>query len=80
MKALVNHFGKKVEASYEGDSGYVMLPFGRCEIRASNDLLSFSLDGENERAIKQLQFMVDKHLTRFSKESISPLSWSLAVS
>ena len=75
MKALVNHFGRKATASYEGDSGYIEFDFGRCDIKAQTDTLSFILNSPGRDELDRLKMVVDKHLVRFSQDEITGLEW-----
>ena len=75
MKAMVNHFGQKTTAAYEADSGYVEFGFGRCDIEAQSDTLSFRLNSSGNEGLDRLKWMVDKHITRFSQNEISALTW-----
>ena len=75
MKAMINHFGRKTNAAYEADSGYVEFGFGRCDIEAQDESLSFRLNGTDEEGLNSLKWMVDKHISRFSQNEISALTW-----
>ncbi len=75
MKAMVNHFGQKTTAAYEADSGYVEFGFGRCDIEAKSDALSFQLNGSDHDGLDKLKWIVDKHITRFSQNEIAALTW-----
>ncbi len=75
MKAMINHFGRKTDAAYEGNRGYVEFGFGRCEIEAQDEALSFQLKGAGNQGLDQLKWMVDKHITRFSQNEIATLNW-----
>ena len=75
MKALVNHFGRKASAAYEGNSGYIEFDFGRCDIEAQPDTLSFTLNSPGQEELDRLKMVVDKHLVRFSQDEITGLEW-----
>ena len=75
MKALVNHFGRKASAAYEGSSGYIEFAFGRCDIQSDDDKLSFTLDSPGHEELERLKMVVDKHLIRFSQDEIVGLEW-----
>ena len=75
MKALVNHFSRKADAAYDGDSGYIEFEFGRCDIQAQPDKLSFTLNSPGEAELERLKMVVDKHLVRFSQDEITGLEW-----
>lgn len=75
MKALVNHFARKASAAYEGDSGYIEFAFGRCDIEANANALSFTLNSPGLEELDRLKMVVDKHLVRFSQDEITGLEW-----
>ncbi len=75
MKAMVNHFSQKTTAAYEADSGYVEFGFGRCDIQAQSETLSFQVTGAGSADLDRLKWMVDKHITRFSQNEITALTW-----
>ena len=78
MKALVNHFSRKADAAYTGDSGYIKFAFGRCDIEAQPDTLSFTVNGPGQEELERLKMVVDKHLVRFSQNDIMGLEWDAA--
>ena len=75
MKALVNHFGRKTTAAYEGNSGYIEFAFGRCDIQAQAGALAFALNSPENEGLARLQMVVDKHLARFSQNELVGLEW-----
>lgn len=77
MKALVNHFGRKTKAVYEENSGYIEFPFGRCDIQADAETLSFVLNSAGHEELEQLKMVIDKHLARFSQNEIVALEWQV---
>jgi hypothetical protein len=41
MKALCNHFSRKITAHYEGDKGTIEFGDGKCELTATASALTF---------------------------------------
>lgn len=76
MKALVNHFSRKIDASYEGDRGSISFGFGRCEIEAQTDSLIFVADSDNQSNLNRLEGVIDSHLRRFMQDEEVTLNWS----
>ena len=77
MKAMINHFGRKTNAAYEADKGYVDFGFGRCDMQADESALSFQLNSTSAEGIERLKWMIDKHITRFSQDEIAELNWQV---
>lgn len=75
MKALVNHFNKKVSAAYTDDSGYIEFGFGRCDIQASDDTLTFQATSNDADNLNLLQGVISNHLVRFTQNEIPDLTW-----
>ena len=75
MKALCNHFGRKIEAKYENNEGQIDFPFGRCELRADDDRLSIRVKGHDTPTLLQLKHIVSSHLERFAQNELVSLNW-----
>ncbi len=75
MKALVNHFSRKIEASYEGDRGSISFDFGRCEIEALSDSLVFVVESGTQPELDQLKGVISSHLKRFTQDEVVTLDW-----
>ena len=76
MKALVNHFSRKIDASYEGNHGSISFGFGQCEIKAQSDSLIFMTESDNQPNLNRLEGVIDSHLKRFMQDEEVTLSWS----
>ena len=75
MKALCNHFARKITARYEGDKGYIEFGDGKCEITATSSTMKFLAESETTDGLDHVKRAVDKHLTRFSTEDIFQFDW-----
>ncbi len=75
MKALVNHFNRKVSAEYSEDSGYIAFGFGRCDIQANDDTLTFQATSSDADNLNRLQGVISSHLARFTQSEIPDLTW-----
>ena len=75
MKALVNHFSRKVEASYAENQGSISFGFGRCEIEAGADALVFIAESEAQPQLERLEGVIDSHLKRFMQDDAVTLEW-----
>lgn len=78
MKALVNHFGRKIDATYEGNHGQISFGFGRCEIEAQSDAMIFVAESDTQPNLDQLQGIISSHLKRFTQDEVETLNWSAA--
>jgi uncharacterized protein len=75
MKALCNHFARKITARYEGDKGYIEFGDGKCEITAASDTLTLQVEAENADNLARVERVVVEHLLRFAPEDNFQISW-----
>lgn len=75
MKALVNHFSRKVTAVYTDDTGYIEFGFGRCDIQANDNTLTFQAASEDADNLNRVQSVISSHLARFAQNEIPDLTW-----
>ena len=75
MKALINHFSRKIDASYEGEHGQISFGFGRCDIEALSDSLAFVAESASQPELDQLEGVINSHLKRFTQDEIVTLDW-----
>jgi len=77
MKALCNHFARKITASYEGNKGFIEFGDGKCEITATPSTLEFQAVANNIDDLDHVKQVVAKHLIRFSPEDDFQFNWSV---
>ena len=75
MKALCNHFARKVTARYEGDKGYIEFGDGKCEITATSSALKFQVEAETAEGLDHVKRAVVKHLERFTPGEDIHIIW-----
>ncbi len=66
MRALCNHFGRKVTAGYEGNHGTVQFGFGNCEFDAQDHALNILVQVEDDENLARIKDVVGGHLERFA--------------
>lgn len=75
MKALCNHFARKIKAGYEGDRGYVQFQDGICELTATSDALNLQVQAGNAEQLSRLKGVVVDHLLRFAPGEDLQINW-----
>jgi uncharacterized protein len=75
LTTICNHFGKKVEAKYDADKGWVQFPFGRCDMTADDSRLELRVSADNENHLGQVIQIVTSHLERFAFRENPMLDW-----
>jgi uncharacterized protein len=76
MRQLCKHFGHKVDAAFDDDSGYIDFDAGRCDLRAADGELLLTVTAETEENRERLRNVVGSHLERFGKRDGLSVSWS----
>jgi hypothetical protein len=76
MRQLCKHFGHKVDAAFDDDSGYIDFEGGRCDLRAGDGELYLTVTAESEEGRERLRNVVGSHLKRFGKRDELSVSWS----
>ncbi|MEM9954482.1 MAG: DUF2218 domain-containing protein [Chloroflexota bacterium] len=76
LKALCNHFDRKVTATYDDNHGTVNFGFGDCEMTATENTLSISVESDNEENFGRVKYVVSDHLERFSGDEALKVTWS----
>lgn len=75
LKALCNHFNRKVTARYTEHEGHVAFPFGECEMKATETTLHFEVRAESEGMLNRTKAVVGDHLIRFSQKEALRIHW-----
>ncbi len=75
MKALCNHFARKIDARYEGNKGYIKFGDGTCEITATADLLTLKVEAETVENLERVKRVVVDHLLRFAPDEEIKIDW-----
>lgn len=76
LKALCNHFDRKVTAEYDDNRGTVNLGFGTCQMVAEADSLVIRVQADDEQNFTRVKYIVSDHLTRFSGEEALHVEWN----
>ncbi|MBN2471610.1 MAG: DUF2218 domain-containing protein [Anaerolineae bacterium] len=69
LKALCNHFSRKVQAEHTGTQGTVQFGFATCEMAAEPDTLVIHVQAENAENFARVKAVVGSHLEQFSANS-----------
>jgi uncharacterized protein len=75
MRQLCKHFGHKLDASFDDDSGYIQFDFGRCELHASDRTLAIEVSAADEDDHRRMESVVGSHLERFGRRDGLSVSW-----
>lgn len=75
LKALCNHFDRKVQATYNDNHGDVQFGFGNCQMDASDDALSISIQAEDAEHFDRVKHVIADHLIRFAPNESLQVEW-----
>lgn len=75
LKALCNHFNRKVTAEYDDNHGKVQFGFGDCEMDADGHSLVIRIQADNDENFARVKYVVSDHLERFSGEEALQTEW-----
>jgi hypothetical protein len=75
LKALCNHFSRKVTAEYNDERGRVQFGFGVCDMEASEGMLRLLIQADGEENFARVKAVVADHLTRFSGDEALEVAW-----
>ena len=78
LQQLGKHFGHKVPVTFTPSEGEVTLPFGTCEMAATDTDLSITVLGK-PRDLDRLEQFVGDHLARFAFRENPELTWQRAA-
>jgi hypothetical protein len=75
MRQLCKHFGHKVDASFDEDSGYIQFEFGRCSLQASDGVLAIEVSAADEDSHERMERVIGSHLERFGRRDELSVAW-----
>jgi len=75
MRQLCKHFGHKVDASFDDDSGYIQFDFGRCELHASDATLRLEVSAADAESHERMERVIGSHLERFGRRDELSVAW-----
>lgn len=75
LKALCNHFNRKVTAEYNESQGAVYFGFGDCVMVATDSVLGIRVLADNEDNFARVKHVVSDHLVRFGNNEALEVVW-----
>lgn len=75
-RKLCRHFGHKVEASFDDDTGQVKFPFGTVDFTSTDRILTIVVTAEDEQGVATGRDVIGSHLVRFAPRDDVELNWS----
>ena len=77
LGTLCKHFGHKVPTGLADGVGWIELPFGRCDLVASDEDLRLTASAEAPADLSKVQQVITSHLERFAFRENPELDWQV---
>jgi uncharacterized protein len=77
MRQLCKHFGHKVDASFDDDSGHIQFEFGRCELHTSAGTLRLEVSAADPESHERMERVIGSHLERFGRRDELSVAWDV---
>ena len=76
LQQLCKHFAHKVEVTFDTERGEVAFPFGRAELRATDDALHATVCAQEAEVLVRARAVIDSHLKTFAfREVFTEMTW-----
>ena len=75
LKALCNHFDRKVKAEYSDTQGTIAFGFADCQMEAMDSTLKISIQAETNENFGRVKYVVSDHLIRFAPNETLSIDW-----
>ncbi|MGB5450098.1 MAG: DUF2218 domain-containing protein [Woeseiaceae bacterium] len=76
LGTLCKHFGHKVPVELDGQRGRIELPFGQCDLAASDDALDMTVSAETKADLDKTAQVIASHLERFAFRENPQIEWN----
>lgn len=75
IKRLCKHFSHKVDVEFDESSGQVDFPMGACDMKATNDTLTFEVQADDEEKLQKVQQVISSHADQFARDESFEWEW-----
>ena len=75
LQRLCYHFSRKIDVRYDLHEGTAQFPWGRCTMRAGNDVLHFECEACDPPALERVRHVIDEHIALFSRKQPLSVQW-----
>lgn len=75
LQTLCRHFGRKVEASWDEQTGRVHFPAGVCDMQVQGTQLRVTCHADDEANLTLVTETVSSHIEMFARREALPHQW-----
>ncbi len=79
MRKLCAHWSHKFAVTVEGDHGTIELPATKCELQASETMLTVRLELTEDADEERMRKVLEEHLQRFAFREELVFAWKSSV-
>jgi hypothetical protein len=77
LQQLCKHWSHKLDVQLSDDEGIVRFPNAIATMKAGSDVLTVSVEAEDDETLQRMKGVVASHLDRFAfREAPLPFAWS----
>jgi|SRR5690625_3671901 len=73
IKRLCKHFSHKVNVEFDESSGHVDFPMGLCDMKATDNTLTFEVKADDKEKLQKVQQVISSHADQFARNE--PFEW-----
>lgn len=75
LVTLCRHFGRKVPATWNENSGLVTFPRGKAEFALCESSLTIICEADSEEKLGKVKAIISSHVDMFSRRETLALNW-----
>ena len=75
LAQLCKHFQHKLDVTFDTQSGHIVFPLGDCRLKASENILTLSVEADDQEKLAKLEDVVARHLVRFTFREEMQIDW-----
>lgn len=79
LQTICKHFGRKVPVHFDAAKGVIELPFGRCDLNATQTRLDLSVFANTQFDLDRTVHIISSHMERFAFRENPEFTWQPAA-
>ncbi len=79
LQQLCKHFSHKLKVTFTLAEGHIEFPFGQCELKAAEKVLTLQAISPDEANLTKLKPVIESRLKRFAFREEEELKWGEGI-
>ena len=77
-KQLVSHMSRRHGGEWdsEADRGYILFPTTRADLKCTDDMMTITVEAEDEETATFLEDVIERHLVKFGAKDNLTMEWT----